>query len=111
MSMYFSTSRSRTHLRTFHRVVRIFRTAQWSVFIPPITPRHRYPALRGNLMATTATTTSRVTYPVTTLAKIKAKREALHQAFLENATKDLYIARQAETSRRGISFHVNYMWA
>lgn len=62
-------------------------------------------------MATTATTTSRVTYPVTTLAKIKAKREAIHQAFVQNATKDLREAYIAEKSRVGIKFHVNYIWA
>lgn len=62
-------------------------------------------------MATTATSTSRVTYPVTTLALIKAKREAAHKAFLENATKDLREAYTAEKSRLGIKFHVNYVWA
>ncbi len=59
----------------------------------------------------TAYSTSRVTYPVTTLALIKAKREALHQQFIQNATKDLREAYVAEKSRLGIKFHVNYVWA
>lgn len=62
-------------------------------------------------MANTAISTSRVTYPVTTLAKIKAKREAIHQAFIQNATKDLREAYVAEKSRLGIKFHVNYIWS
>jgi len=62
-------------------------------------------------MATTAISTSRVTYSVTTLARIKAKREALHQQFVQNATKDLREAYVAEKSRLGIKFHVNYVWA
>ena len=89
-----------------------FGMVQWSVlFRPSSTLGHRYPALRGNLMATTAIPTSRVTYPVTTLALIKAKREALHRSFIENATKDLRQAYVAEKSRLGITFHVNYVWA
>ena len=59
----------------------------------------------------TAYSTSRVTYPVTTLALIKAKREALHQQFIQNATKDLRQTYVAEKSQKGISYHVNYLWA
>lgn len=85
--------------------------ALWSFLFRVILRTHRYPALRGNPMANTAISTSRVTYPVTTLAKIKAKREAIHQAFIQNATKDLREAYVAEKSRLGIKFHVNYIWS
>lgn len=61
-------------------------------------------------MTTTVTSTSRA-YKATTLAKIKAKREALHQAFIENATKDLRQVYIAEKSRSGIKFHIKYVWA
>lgn len=80
-------------------------------FYPPITPRHRYPALRGNIMATTATTTSRVAYKATLLSRIAEKRAQAHQLFLENATKDLRQVYIAEKSRVGIGFHTKYVWS
>lgn len=73
---------------------------------------HCYPALKGKFMANFATTTSRAsTYDATLLAKIANKRKAIKNSLIESRTQDLYIARQAETSHRGVSFHVKYVWA
>lgn len=59
----------------------------------------------------TLASTSRRAYSTTLLSRIARKRQAIQRAIVDNATKDLYIARSAEISQRGIGYHVKYIWS
>lgn len=80
---------------------------QWSVlFRPSSTLGRRYPALRGNLMATMAISTSRV-YPTTLLYLIAEKRKTAHARFIESAMRDLKHIYYIEISRKPIRYYLS----